>query len=327
MTRNVLPAGATGTVPEMQTMEKSGPGEEHAGVVQPVTAPRPPAPWPIAFYRSAVGKKWVMAITGIVLMGYVFVHMLGNLKLYQGAHAINSYGEWLRALLYPFFPRTVTLWLMRIGLIASFVLHIVAAAQLTAMNRKANAGGYRSKREWQAATAASRSMRWTGVIILLFLVFHLADFTWGFLDDDFVRGDIYRNVQASLGNAVPAAIYVIANIALGIHLWHGAWSMFQTMGLNNPRYNSWRKGFAMGFAAVVAIGNISFPLAVVSGAVDDDECFVEGDRIVTCEDVFVDALRGGNVSVEQFEDLTDSQRLEIVESFELQEELRGPEGG
>ena len=295
--------------------------------MQPVNKPRRPAPWPVAFYRSGVGKKWVMAITGIMLMGFVFGHMVGNLKMYQGAHALNVYGEFLRELLYPLLPRTWTLWLLRIGLIVAFAFHIHAAASLTLMNRRANAGGYRSKREWQAATAASRSMRWTGVIILLFLVFHLADFTWGFVNEDFVRGDVYRNVQASLGNAVPAAIYVLANIALGIHLWHGAWSMFQTMGLNNPRYNSWRKGFAMGFAAIVTIGNLSFPLAVVSGSVDDEDCFQEGDRIVTCEDVFVDALRGGNVSVEQFDQLTDSQRLEIVESFELQEELRGPEGG
>jgi succinate dehydrogenase / fumarate reductase cytochrome b subunit len=311
----------------MQTMEKSGHGEESAGVVRPVNPPRRPAPWPIAFWRSAVGKKWVMALTGIMLMGYVFFHMLGNLKMYQDAHALNTYGEWLRELLYPFFPRTVTLWLMRLGLIAAFVLHILASVQLTVMNRRANAGGYATKRDWQTASVASRSMRWTGLVVLLFLIWHLADFTWGWVNPDFVRGDVYRNVQASLTNAVPAAFYVIANIALGIHLWHGAWSMFQTMGLNSPRYNSLRKWFAIGFAVVVTVGNLSFPLSVVSGATEDDTCFEEGDRIVTCEQVFADALRDGQISIEQFDEFSDHERHEIIKAYEANESLRVPEEG
>ena len=246
--------------------------------------PRRPAPWPVAFYRSAVGKKWVMAVTGIVLMGFVFGHMVGNLKMYQGAHALNVYGEFLRELLYPLLPRTLTLWIIRIGLILAFVFHIHAAASLTLMNRRANAGGYSSKRDWQAANAASRSMRFTGVVILAYLIWHLADFTWGWVNPDFVRGDVYRNVQASLTNAVPAAIYVLATIALGVHLYHGSWSLFQSLGLNNPKYNSWRRSFALGFAAVVTLGNLSFPLAVVSGAASDDVCYEDGDRIVSLRD-------------------------------------------
>jgi len=295
--------------------------------VRPVNPRRRPAPWPIAFYRSAVGKKWVMAITGIVLMGYVFFHMVGNLKMYQGAHALNSYGEFLRELLYPILPRTVTLWLMRLGLIASFGLHIHAAASLTLMNRRANAGGYQGKRDWQAASAASRSMRLTGIVILLFLVWHLSDFTWGFVNPDFVRGDVYRNVQASLTNAVPAAIYVIANIALGIHLFHGSWSMFQSLGLNNPRYNSWRRGFAIGFAAIITAGNLMFPLTVLSGATSDDTCYEEGDRIVTCEEVFADAIRDGRLSVERFDELSDGERLEYIKAYELQQEIVVEEAG
>ena len=137
----------------MQTMER-----QSVAPVHPKS--RRPAPWPVEFYRSAVGKKWVMALTGIMLMGYVFVHMLGNLKLYLGAEDINHYGEWLRDLLVPFFPRTVTLWLLRIGLAAAFVFHIHAAYGLTRINREARAsGGYVSKRDYQAANAASRSMR------------------------------------------------------------------------------------------------------------------------------------------------------------------------
>lgn len=310
----------------MQTMEKSASRGGAGAGVQPVNPPRRPAPWPVAFYRSAVGKKWVMAVTGIMLMGYVFFHMIGNLKMYQGAHALNVYGEFLRELLYPIFPRTVTLWLLRLGLIAAFVLHIHAAASLTLMNKRANAGGYASKRDFQAANAASRSMRITGIVILLFLIWHLADFTWGFVNPDFVRGDVYRNVQASLTNAIPAAIYIVANIALGVHLYHGSWSMFQSLGLNNPRWNSWRRGFAIGFAAIVALGNLSFPIAVVSGAAEDEVCFEDGDRIVTCETVFADALRDGAISVEQYDGFSEKQRNEYIEAYEANEKLRIEEG-
>jgi succinate dehydrogenase / fumarate reductase, cytochrome b subunit len=264
----------------MQTMER-----QTVAPVHPTS--RRPAPWPVEFYRSAVGKKWVMALTGIMLMGYVFFHMLGNMKVYFGPEDINHYGEWLRDLLVPFFPRTVTLWLLRIGLTAAFVFHIHAAYGLTRINREARAtGGYISKRDYQAASAASRSMRYTGVVILLFLIWHLADLTWGTVNPDFVRGDVYRNLVASFERPAVSAIYIVANIALGIHLFHGAWSMFQSLGLNNPRWNSWRRGFAAGFAGIVMIGNLSFPIAVLTGIVsadDNPDCAVQGDTIETCE--------------------------------------------
>ena len=245
----------------MQTMERRpvAPVHPHS---------RRPAPWPVELYRSAVGKKWVMALTGILLMGYVFFHMLGNLKMYLGAEDLNHYGEWLRELLVPFFPRTVTLWLMRVGLAAAFVLHIHAAASLTMMTRRAHAaGGYISRRDWQAANAASRSMRTTGVVILLFLVWHLADLTWGNVNPDYVRGDVYRNVVASFERPVVAILYIVANIALGIHLYHGTWSLFQSLGWNSPRFNAWRRGLAVGIATIVVVGNVSFPIAVQAGIV------------------------------------------------------------
>jgi succinate dehydrogenase / fumarate reductase, cytochrome b subunit len=251
--------------------------------------------------------------------------MVGNLKMYQGAHALNVYGETLRELLYPLLPRTLFLWIVRIGLILAFAFHIHAAASLTMMNRRANAGGYRSKRDWQAANGASRSMRLTGIVILLFLVWHLSDFTWGFVNPDFVRGDVYRNVQASLTNAVPAAIYVLANIALAVHLYHGAWSLFQSLGLNNPKYNSWRRSFALGFAALIALGNLSFPLTVLSGATSDDVCFEEGDRIVTCEAVFADAMRDGRLSVAEFDEISEADRHEIIKAYEANEALEFPQ--
>jgi succinate dehydrogenase / fumarate reductase, cytochrome b subunit len=264
----------------MQTMER-----QSVAPVHPKS--RGPAPWPVEFYRSAVGKKWVMAVTGILLMGYVFFHMLGNLKVYLGAEDLNHYGEWLRDLLVPFFPRTVTLWLLRIGLTAAFVFHIHAAYGLTRINREARAaGGYISKRDYQAANAASRSMRWTGVVVLLFLIFHLADLTWGTVNPDFVRGDVYRNLVASFERPGVSAIYIVANLALGLHLFHGAWSMFQSLGVNNPKWNSWRRGFAVGFAAIVTVGNLTFPIAALTGIIsadDNSDCRVQGDTIETCE--------------------------------------------
>ena len=139
------------------------------------------------FYRSAVGKKWVMAVTGIMLMGFVFFHAIGNLKVYLGAEEFNHYGEFLRELLVPLLPRTVALWLMRLGLIGAFVFHIHAAYSLTRMNGRARGGGYVQDRDWQAANVASRTMRWTGVIVGLFIIFHLADLTWGTANPDFVR--------------------------------------------------------------------------------------------------------------------------------------------
>ncbi|HEY8526425.1 MAG TPA: succinate dehydrogenase cytochrome b subunit [Acidimicrobiales bacterium] len=264
----------------MQTMERRAVAPVHP-------RSRRPAPWPVEFYRSAVGKKWVMALTGIALMGYVFAHMFGNLKVYFGAEEINHYGEFLRELLVPLLPRTWTLWLMRIGLALAFVFHIHAAASLTLMNRRAHAeGGYISKRDWQAANAASRSMRYTAVVILLFLIWHLADLTWGTVNPDFVRGDVYRNMVASFERPAVSAIYIVANIALGLHLFHGAWAMFQSLGLNNPKYNAWRRRFAAGFAAVVMIGNLSFPIAVLTGIVsadDNPDCRTTDGRIETCE--------------------------------------------
>src|SRR3546814_552271 len=162
---------------------------ERPGVTPVHPRPKRRAPWPVEFYRSGIGKTWVMAVTGLMIMGFVFFHAFGNLKVYFGAESFNHYGEFLRELLVPLLPRTWGLWLLRTGVIVAFVLHIHSAYSLTRMNRRANAGGYKQSRDWQAATAASRTMRWSGVIIGLFVLFHLADLTWGTVNPDFVRGD------------------------------------------------------------------------------------------------------------------------------------------
>jgi len=230
-------------------------------------------PFLIDLYSTAVGKKYVMAITGIIGIGYVVVHMVGNLKMYLGTgeggvYEIDHYGEWLRELLVPALPRTVTLWLLRLVLIGALVLHLHAAYTLTILNRHARPVKYQTPRDYVAANFASRTMRWTGVIVLLFLAWHLADFTWGWVNPDFVRGEVYRNVDASLSRIPVALLYIVANIALGIHLFHGTWSLFQSMGWNSPRFNRWRRGIAAGIATLIVVGNVSFPIAVMAGIVE-----------------------------------------------------------
>lgn len=228
------------------------------------------APWPIEFYRSAVGKKWVMAITGIVLIGFVVGHLLGNLKVYFGAEEINEYGEALRDLGGHLVPRTHLLWAVRLGLIGAFALHIHAAYTLSYTNWKARGGKY-AVRDYAVASYASRAMRWTGTIVLLYLVFHLADLTWGVepaAPDEFFRGDVYSNLILSLERVPVAAVYIVANLALGVHIWHGTWSLFQSLGWNHPRFNKWRRYAAWAVASAITIGNLSFPIAVQTGILE-----------------------------------------------------------
>jgi succinate dehydrogenase / fumarate reductase cytochrome b subunit len=222
--------------------------------------------WFGSFYRSAIGKKAVMAATGIILFGFVLAHMAGNLKLYLGAEAINHYGEWLRRIGEPALPHGVALWIARFVLLAAVVLHIDAATRLTIMNRRARPVGYK-KLDNVADRYAARTMRWGGVIILLFVIYHLLHLTFGTAHPDFIEGDVYHNFVVGFSVWWVSAFYIIANLALGLHLYHGLWSLFQSMGWNHPRFNSWRRIFATVFAVVVTLGNISFPLAVLSGAV------------------------------------------------------------
>ncbi|HEX2574753.1 MAG TPA: succinate dehydrogenase cytochrome b subunit [Aquihabitans sp.] len=225
------------------------------------------APFVVDLYRSAVGKKYVMAITGLLLMGFVFAHMVGNLKMFIGAEDFDHYGEFLRELFVPILPRTVFLWLLRGGLVVAFALHIHAAYALTRMNRAARTDRYRSKRDYVAANFASRTMRWTGIIVGLFLIWHLFDLSWTGTGATYVRGAAYANVDNSLSRIPVALLYIVANLALGVHLFHGAWSLFQSMGWNNPRFNASRRNFAAGFAAITVIGNVAFPVAVLAGVV------------------------------------------------------------
>ena len=166
-------------------------------------------PFLLDLYSTAVGKKYVMAITGLIGIGFVIGHLVGNLKVYLGlidhngerVYDIDVYGEFLRELLVPILPRTYALWVLRLVLIGALLLHLHAAYTLTIMNRRARPVKYQSKRDYVAADFAARTMRWTGIIVLLFLAFHLADLTWGWVNPDFVRGAVYRNLDASLSRS------------------------------------------------------------------------------------------------------------------------------
>lgn len=157
---------------------------------------------------------------------------------------------------------------MRLGLIAAFVLHIHSAYSLTIINKKARTTKYQSPRDYVAVTFASRTMRYTGVIFAIFLVWHLFDLTFTGTGYHYVRGHAYANVDNSLSRIPVALLYIVGNLALGIHLFHGAWSLFQSMGWNNPRFNGARRAFATAFAGIVVVGNLSFPIAVLAGVVD-----------------------------------------------------------
>lgn len=218
------------------------------------------------FLRTGVGKKAVMAVSGIVLFGFVLGHMAGNLKLYMGPEAINTYAHHLRTMGEPIFPPMSLLWIARLGLLGAVGAHIWAAVAVTRQSLAARGGSYAVSTAVQT-TYAARTMRWGAVIILLFLLFHLADLTGGMLNPGFVEGDAYRNVVASFSRWYVAAFYMLANVALGMHLYHGLWSLFQSLGLNNPRFNGWRRCFAASFACIVTAGNLSFPLSVLMGVV------------------------------------------------------------
>jgi succinate dehydrogenase / fumarate reductase cytochrome b subunit len=230
------------------------------------------APWPLSIYQTAVGKKWVMAITGVAIILFVVAHMIGNWKIFlpdiDGIPDINIYGEALRQMLVPFLPEHIALWILRTGLIVMFLIHVHAAYSLTVMNHHARTEQYQGPRHYLVANYASRTMRLSGVIFGAFLIFHLADMTWGIQPmaaDVWARGEVYANFVATFSRAPVTAFYVLAMVILGFHLYHGAWSMFQSLGINHPQFNTARRYFAIGLALLVTVGNSIMPLAVLFG--------------------------------------------------------------
>lgn len=219
-----------------------------------------------SLWRSTIGKKYVMAVTGLIWFGYLIVHLWGNLKIYAGPQFLNDYGAFLRTVGEPFFGFSQVLWLARIVLIPAFVVHVWAAVQLTTRDMASRPQRY-SMRKNLESTFASRTMIWGGLFILLFVIYHVLDFTFGTVNPSFEEGNIYHNVVASFRVWPVAVFYVLAMLAVGLHLFHGIWSLFQTLGWNTARANRLIRNFATFCALLLTAGNVSIPLAVLFGAV------------------------------------------------------------
>jgi len=220
--------------------------------------------WIATFYRSALGKKAVMAVTGVFLFGWIFLHMLGNLKIYLGPEHYNEYAKFLITMGSPLLPNRTLLIVVRILLLVAVILHIDSATRLTIMNRKARPVGYRARKD-VAASYAARTMRWGGVIILLFVFYHLGHLTFGKFHPSFIPDDPYHNFVTGFQVWWASAIYIVANLALGLHLYHGLWSMFMSLGLAHPKFDAWKRVFSTTFALVITLANVTFPIMVLMG--------------------------------------------------------------
>ena len=221
----------------------------------------------IALWDTMIGKKVVMAITGIALIGFVIGHMLGNLKIFTGAETINAYSRFLREVGTPELEYGQLLWLVRIFLMICVALHITAAVQLTRMSRAARPIGYTAKRDIET-TWGARTMRWGGVLLVAFIVFHLLHFTGGvvgFGAGQFKDLAVYQNVVAGFAVWPIAIFYIVAMGALCLHLDHGIWSMLQTLGWNTARNEATLQIVSRVIAIVVFLGFTSVPVAVMTG--------------------------------------------------------------
>jgi len=236
-----------------------------------VAVPTPRRVWPdnpvVAVWGTMVGKKVVMAVTGMVLVGFVIAHMLGNLKMFLGPPTIDAYAAFLRTMGEPLVPYSLLLWVVRIVLVTCVALHITAAVQLTRMSWAARPQGYDTK-ESIATTYAARTMRWSGVILALFVVYHLLHLTGGvvgFRPGEFRELSVYHNVVAGFSVWYVSLFYIVAMACLCLHLDHGIWSLLQTLGWNNARTTSTLRGLSRGVALAVFAGFISVPVSVLAG--------------------------------------------------------------
>ena len=210
--------------------------------------------------------KFVMAVTGAILVLYLVAHMIGNLKIFLGEESLNTYAEWLRVVGEPALPAQGLLWLVRIVLLVSVVAHIVAATILARRARAARPVKYAHRRP-VSTSYASRTMRWGGVIILLFVIYHILDLTTGTVNPNGVPGEVYDNVVADFSRWYVTLAYTVAMVALGFHLRHGMWSALQTLGRSSGPYQMRYKAIALVFAVVLTAGFLAVPLAVQFGLV------------------------------------------------------------
>jgi succinate dehydrogenase / fumarate reductase cytochrome b subunit len=211
------------------------------------------------FFSSTLGKKWLMAVTGLILFGFVVGHMLGNLQIYLGQEQLDHYAELLQA-------NKPFLWAFRSVLLFCVSVHIWAAVVIWLRNRSARPVKYKMFQP-PGLDYAARTMVWSGPIIALFIVYHVLDFTVGTTNPDFIKGEVYHNVLASFSNPAIALVYMAANLLLAFHLYHGLWSLFQTFGWDHPRFGWIRRALAIFFSALIGAANISIPLAVLTGFV------------------------------------------------------------
>ena len=208
------------------------------------------------FWHSSIGKKAVMAVTGLMMIAFLIGHMLGNLQVFAGPSKINEYAASLRRL-------GPLLWLVRGGLLVALVLHVVAAIQLTQRMQTARPVDY-VERDPQTSTFAARTIRWGGVLLLVFIVLHLLHLTFGTIHPAFDAKDVYGNLIAGFDVWWVALLYVLAMVGLGLHLYHGTWSSIRTLGLTRPSANPFRRRAAAVLAWVLYLGFAVVPIAVVA---------------------------------------------------------------
>jgi succinate dehydrogenase / fumarate reductase cytochrome b subunit len=213
-----------------------------------------------------VGKKILMAVTGFIWFGFLVGHMAGNLKAFQGAQVFDTYAHHLRTLGEPILPYKGFLWTFRAVMFAAFVIHVLLSWQTSRQSWAAREKKYRKQRNLNF-DFASGLMRWGGVLILVFIVFHILHMTTGTLHPDFEEGNAYHNLVTGLSNPLVAGFYLLAMLAILLHLYHGVWSLFQTLGANHPKYSSYRRPFAVVVSIVIFLGFISIPVAVLTGFV------------------------------------------------------------
>jgi len=213
---------------------------------------------PLGFFDTSVGKKMVMGITGFIVFGFVIAHILGNLQLFMGPEKINNYAALLHSL-------GGFLWAFRIVLLLSAILHVVAATQVTLQSLRARPARYKIRRNRQT-TYAAQTMRYGGPIILLFVIYHLFHLTFGSAHAAFTD-NVYNNVVVGFQVWWIALVYIAAIVSVGLHLYHGVWSMFQSMGVAHPKWNALRKALAIAFALAITLAGISIPIAVLSGVI------------------------------------------------------------
>ncbi len=222
----------------------------------------------MSFPNTTIGKKVIMAITGLIWVGYLVMHMYGNLKVFSGPEHFNEYAVGLRTLGAPVFGYSHLLLVARLVFVGSILLHIWAAVTLTKLNKESRPVNYAQKKRL-SANAANLTMIYGGVAIIIFIIYHLMHFTLGVpgVHPSFEGHEAYHNVVAGFRSYafIPAIIYLLALVPLAFHLYHGTWSMFQTMGLNNKTYSHMLKILALILAIVIPIGFATVPVAVMIG--------------------------------------------------------------